>query len=258
MPRPDRSTSAARGIRRPRGNVDRVSSSLQRFQAVLFDCDGVLVDSEAITNGVLRSMLHELGWPISAEECVERFIGRALSDEFDVIEEHTGVRPDQAWLLEFRDRRNAALAVDLEPIDGAVAAVTAVATAFEGRIACASGADRAKIELQLAKVGLAEAFGGHVYSGMETARSKPAPDVYLAAAAGLGVDPRACAVVEDTVAGASAGVAAGATVFGFASGGLTSTSPEALTSAGALRVFTRMDELPGLLAAEPARVDRRA
>ncbi|KQM80672.1 HAD family phosphatase [Agromyces sp. Leaf222] len=230
-----------------------MSTPPQRFQAVLFDCDGVLVDSETITNGVLRVMLHELGWPISVEECVDRFIGRALSDEFDVIEEHTGIRPDQAWLLEFRARRNTALAVDLQPIDGAVAAVAAVAAAFDGRIACASGADRAKIELQLAKVGLAEVFGAHVYSGMETARSKPAPDVYLAAAAGLGVDPSACAVVEDTVAGVTAGVAAGATVFGFASGGLASTAPEALIAAGASRVFTRMAELPGLLAAsEPA------
>jgi HAD superfamily hydrolase (TIGR01509 family) len=229
------------------GNVDRVSSLPQRFQAVLFDCDGVLVDSERITNGVLRAMLHELGWPISAEECVERFIGRALSDEFDVIEEHTGIRPDGAWLLEFRARRNAALAVDLQPIDGAAAAVTAVASAFEGRIACASGADRAKIELQLAKVGLLSAFGEHVYSGMETARSKPAPDVYLAAAAGLGVDPGRCAVMEDTVAGVTAGVAAGAAVFAYAPGGFASTGPDALLAAGAARVFTNMAELPALL-----------
>ncbi|GAA1825422.1 HAD family hydrolase [Agromyces salentinus] len=220
---------------------------LKRFQAVLFDCDGVLVDSERITNGVLRTMLHELGWQISAEECVERFIGRALSDEFDVIEAHTGIRPDQRWLLEFRARRNAALAADLEPIDGAVDAVTAVAADFAGRVACASGADRAKIELQLTKVGLLGTFGEHVYSGMETARSKPAPDVYLAAAAGLGLDPRGCAVVEDTVAGVTAGVAAGATVFAYAPGGFASTSPEALRAAGAAHVFTSMAELPGLL-----------
>lgn len=240
------------------GNVDRVSSPAQRFQAVLFDCDGVLVDSETITNGVLRVMLHELGWPIGVEECVDRFIGRALSDEFDVIEEHTGVRPDQAWLLEFRARRNAALAADLQPIDGAVRAVTSIAAAFDGRTACASGADRAKIELQLTKVGLADAFGEHVYSGMETPRSKPAPDVYLAAAAGLGVDPRACAVVEDTVAGVTAGVTAGATVFAFAPGGLVSTSPEALAAAGATRVFTSMAELPGLLSPTPRRPHDRS
>ncbi|ANJ25847.1 HAD family hydrolase [Agromyces aureus] len=228
----------------------------QRFQAVLFDCDGVLVDSEVITNGVLRGMLHELGWPISREECVERFIGRALTDEFDVIEAHTGVRPDQAWLLEFRDRRNRALAVELEPIPGAVAAVTAVAAAFDRRIACASGADRAKIELQLAKIGLADAFGEHVYSGMETPRSKPAPDVYLAAAAGLGVDPRDCAVVEDTVAGVTAGVAAGATVFGFAPGGPAATAPESLAAAGASQIFTSMHELPALLGSAAPRHPR--
>jgi HAD superfamily hydrolase (TIGR01509 family) len=231
------------------GSVDRVPTSSQRFQAVLFDCDGVLVDSETITNGVLRGMLHELGWPITVEECIERFVGRALGDEFDVIEQHTGFRPDQAWLLEFRARRNAALTLDLQPIAGAANAVAAVAAAFDGRIACASGADRAKIELQLAKVGLAEAFGEHVYSGMETPRSKPAPDVYLAAATGLGIDPVTCAVVEDTIAGVTAGVAAGATVFAYAPGGLASASPAALIAAGAAHVFTSMAELPGLLSA---------
>jgi HAD superfamily hydrolase (TIGR01509 family) len=86
---------------------------------------------------------------------------------------------------------------------------------FAGRLACASGADRAKVELQLTKVGLDHLFAGKIFSGMETPRSKPAPDVYLAAAAALGVDPARAAVVEDTATGVRAGVAAGATVFGY-------------------------------------------
>ncbi|MWB99326.1 HAD-IA family hydrolase [Agromyces seonyuensis] len=228
-------------------------AAVNRFQAVLFDCDGVLVDSETITNRVLRGMLHELGWMLDEAESLSRFVGRALKDELGVIEAHTGFAPDDAWIAEFRRRRNVALTDALEPIPGAPDAVRAIAAAFEGRIAVASGADRAKIELQLAKTGMLDAFGEHVYSGMETPRSKPAPDVYLAAAAGLGADARKCAVVEDTVAGVTAGVAAGATVFAFAPGGPAHTAPDALLAAGAAHVFTSMAELPGLLALAPAR-----
>ncbi|MCY7401437.1 MAG: HAD family phosphatase [Nocardioides sp.] len=217
------------------------------FDAVLFDCDGVLVDSEPITKGVLRSMLVELGWDVDPGECVRLFVGKALKDELSLIEEHTGVRPDEAWLQDFRTRRNAALERDLVEVPGASAAVRAIAAAYDGRIACASGADLHKVRLQLTKTGLLDAFGGSLFSGMDTPRSKPAPDVYLAAAAGLGVDPARCAVVEDTVTGVRAGVAAGATVVGFGPGGPAHTPAAALLAAGASTVITRMQELPALV-----------
>lgn len=102
--------------------------------------------------------------------------------------------------------------------------------------------------MQLEKIGLLECFEGRIFSGYETPRSKPFPDVYLAAAAALDVDPRRCAVIEDTVTGASAGVAAGATVFGYSPGELGHSGPEALRQAGAVELFTRMAELPALLA----------
>lgn len=218
------------------------------FQAVLFDCDGVLVDSEPITNAVLREMLHELGWRISEEEGIRRFIGRALRDERHVIEEHTGVRIDEDWLAEFRRRRNAALLEGLAPVDGAREAVVAARGLVGDRFACVTGADRVKVELQLRAAGLDALFGDRVFSGMELPRTKPAPDVYLAAADALGVDPAAAAVVEDSVAGVTAGVAAGATVFGFAPGGPTGTDAAALVAAGAAQTFTAMRELPALLA----------
>jgi HAD superfamily hydrolase (TIGR01509 family) len=185
------------------------------IDAVLFDCDGVLVDSEQITNAVLRAMLGDLGWELTEEEGFRLFVGRALADEVGVIEAHTGFTVTDEWIAEFRRRRNDALAVSLLPIPGAVDAVHEIDKLFDGRVACASGADRPKIELQLAKVGLDRVFTGKVFSGMEMPRSKPAPDVYLAAAAALGVDPARCAVVEDTPAGVRAGVAAGAVVFGY-------------------------------------------
>ncbi|GLY08651.1 MULTISPECIES: HAD family phosphatase [Actinoplanes] len=215
------------------------------YAAVLFDCDGVLVDSERITNSVLRTMLHELGWFVSESDSLRLFVGRALRDETAVIFAHTGFEVTEEWLEEFRKRRNDALALDLLPIPGAVAAVREIDRSYRGMLACASGADRHKVELQLTKVGLIDVFEGRIFSGMETPRSKPAPDVYLAAAAALGVDPARCAVVEDTPTGVRAGVAAGATVFGYCPPDSPShNTPQVLLDAGAAHIFTTMDELP--------------
>jgi HAD superfamily hydrolase (TIGR01509 family) len=222
------------------------------FDAVLFDCDGVLVDSERITNTVLRVMLHELGWPVSEADCFRLFVGRALRDETAVITANTGFTVTDEWLGEFRERRNDALALDLLPIPGAVAAVTEIDRVYRGNLACASGADRHKVELQLAKVGLDGVFAGKIFSGMETPRSKPAPDVYLAAAAALGVDPARAAVIEDTPTGVRAGVAAGATVFGYCPPESPAhNSPRVLLDAGAMHTFTDMAGLPVLLAGLP-------
>lgn len=217
------------------------------FAAVLFDCDGVLVDSEPITNGVLREMLVELGWDISPAECMDRFVGRSLVDEVGVIAQHTGTTPGADWIAEFRERRNVALTARLEAVPGAVDLVHAVASAYGSSFAVASGADRGKVEMQLEKVGIRSAFGDRVFSGVETPRSKPAPDVYLLAASTLGVDPARCAVIEDTVPGVQAGVAAGATVFGFAPEGPGRSAPEDLLAAGAARVVRDMGDLPALL-----------
>jgi HAD superfamily hydrolase (TIGR01509 family) len=218
------------------------------FDAVLFDCDGVLVDSELITNRVLAQMLGELGWSISVEDTMRLFIGKLVRDEAARIEANTGVAITEEWLVQFRERRNAALERELVEVNGAPAAVRALHEALDGRIAVASGADRHKVEMQLKKTGMLEYFEGRVFSGHEMPRSKPFPDVYLAAAKGLGVDPRRCAVVEDTITGATAGVAAGATVFGYAPASLSHSTPDGLREAGVALVFEDMEQLPALLA----------
>ena len=215
-----------------------------RFEAVLFDCDGVLVDSEAITNGVLRDMLAERGWAMTLAQCMELFVGNTVTDRRAEIEARTGLPLTQDWLLAFRERRNAALVADIQAIPNIHGAVQALHRASGGRIACASGADRFKVEMMLAQVGLADYFAGNIFSGHEMPRSKPHPDVYLAAAAHLGVDPACCAVVEDTVTGVRAGVAAGATVFAYAPPG----QGQALLDVGASQVFADMAALPDLLA----------
>lgn len=219
------------------------------WAAVLFDCDGVLVDSEPITNGVLRDMLAELGWTLSAAECMRLFVGKAVKDEAALIEARTGVAVTDDWLAAFRHRRNLALERDLVAVRNAHAAVAAVHQRLGGQVACASGADRFKVELQLRKVGLMPYFEGRIFSGHELPRSKPAPDVYLAASAALAADPRHCAVVEDTVTGVRAGVAAGARVLAYCPPEAPDGTARALREAGARTLFADMAELPDLLGA---------
>ncbi|MCS4510934.1 HAD family hydrolase [Xylophilus ampelinus] len=220
---------------------------MPRFDAVLFDCDGVLVDSEPITHRVLRDRLALRGWVMTAEECMRIFVGKAVKDERAMMEARTGQPLTDAWLHAFWEERNLALRRDLEAVPGAPDAVRAIHAAYGGRIACASGADRQKVVLQLEKTGLVAWFDGRIFSGHETPRSKPFPDVYLAAAAALDVDPARCAVVEDSVTGATAGLAAGATVFGYCPGGPGHGSAREMQAIGVRTLFHSMDALPALL-----------
>ncbi|MEJ6021710.1 HAD family hydrolase [Ramlibacter sp. PS4R-6] len=219
-----------------------------RFGAVLFDCDGVLVDSERITNGTLREMLGELGWQLSPEECMRLFVGKAVKDERALIEAKTGQPLTEEWMVRFRERRNVRLMAEVQAIAGALDAVKELHRLFDGRIACGSGADLPKVLMQLEKCGLLPYFEGRVFSGHDLPRSKPAPDVYLVAAKSVGVDPARCLVVEDTITGVTAGVAAGATVFGYSPPEAGHDAPDALRAAGAALVFTRMADLPALVA----------
>jgi len=212
----------------------------RRVEAVLFDCDGVLVDSEPITNGVLREMLAESGWSLTQEDCMRLFIGKAVRDERALIEARTGRPLTEDWMRAFYERRNRRLRAELKAIDGAAEAVKAAHAYTTGRIACASGADRHKVEFQIDMVGLRPYFGDRIFSGHEMPRSKPAPDVYLAAAARLRAEPAACLVVEDTVTGVRAGVAAGCTVWAYAPEG---ADARPLVEAGALQVLGQMADL---------------
>jgi len=207
------------------------------FEAILFDCDGVLVDSEAITCGVLRDMFEEQGWHMSLAECMQRFVGHTVKSQRSTIEAHTGQPLTDAWLEQFFVRRNERLTQSITAIEGVHDAVAHLHAHCQGRIAVASGADRFKVEMMLKQVGLMRFFEGRVFSGHEMPRSKPHPDVYLAAAAHLQVDPTRCLVVEDTTVGITAGVAAGATVWAYAPPG---ADANALRQAGAAQVFEHM------------------
>ena len=217
-----------------------------KFDAILFDCDGVLVDSEPIVNAVLRDMLADAGWDMTPEACHRFFVGKAVRDERVTIEAQTGQPLTEAWMQRFYDRRNQALRLELSIVAGAQAAVAAAHAHTGQRIACASGADRFKVEMQLNQVGLMSFFEGCVFSGHEMPRSKPAPDVYLAAARHLQAEPARCLVIEDSVVGATAGVAAGATVWAYCP--VPEQGP-ALRAVGVSHLFGHMGDLPALLAA---------
>lgn len=210
------------------------------FQAILFDCDGVLVDSEAITCGVLRDMFEEQGWRMTLAECMRRFVGHTVKSQRVTIEAHTGQPLTDEWLQAFFERRNVRLQKSITAIEGVHEAVAHLHDHCQGRIAVASGADRFKVEMMLKQVGLHDFFEGRIFSGHEMPRSKPHPDVYLAAAAHLQVPPERCLVVEDTTVGITAGVAAGATVWAYAA---PPAAHEPLLQAGAERVFTAMNAL---------------
>ena len=156
----------------------------------------------------------------------------------------TGKTLTEAWLAQFRALRDEALSAQLQAIPGIHAFVEFVHKRFESKIACASGADRGKVELQLTKVDLIKWFEGRIFSGHEMPKTKPEPDVYLAAARSLDVYPQSCLVIEDTPTGVLAGARAGATVWAYLSeSGEERVSAAQLRDAGAERIFTHIQDL---------------
>ncbi|MFZ6649241.1 HAD family hydrolase [Undibacterium sp. TJN25] len=215
---------------------------MPRFDLVAFDCDGVLVDSEPITIRILADLLNELGWKISYEETMHTFVGRSVRDEIAIIEARIGGPLPPDFLSEFIARRDRGLNESITPIPGIIDAIRHLQ---DGNMpfCVASGADRAKMHITLGRTGLLPHFEGKMFSGMEVARTKPAPDVYLQAAHSMGIAPARCVVIEDTATGVAAGVAAGMTVYGFAA----IADPRLLLAAGATCVFSDMQSLPGLV-----------
>lgn len=217
-----------------------------RPQAVLFDCDGVLADTEALHDRLIAEDISTLGWEITPAECAKRFRGLSWSAMRPIIEARLG--PDSVPATFHADiirRVLHALEHETIPMAGSQAAIAAIQAAGIP-IAVASNSSRAELATKLRRMGLAEAFRGRAFSVNDVENPKPAPDMYRAAAAACGADPHHCVVVEDSVAGARAGIAAGCRVLGFAH----ATPREALAAIGA-EPFGAMAELPALLGLTP-------
>ena len=212
---------------------------MARYQLVIFDCDGVLVDSERITNQVFADLLGELGLVFSLADMFEHFVGHSMAQCLDKIGGLLGRSPPADFVATYRARTRHALETQLRPVPGIEDALAQIT------IPCcvASSGEHEKMRLTLGLTGLLPRFEGRLFSVTEVARPKPAPDVFLYAAACCRVAPGDCVVVEDTPTGVAAAAAAGMTVFGYAA----LTPAHHLRAAGADHVFDRMSELPQLV-----------
>jgi HAD superfamily hydrolase (TIGR01509 family) len=212
-----------------------------RFDLVIFDCDGVLVDSELIANRVFAEMLVELGLSVTIDDMFERFVGHSMAYCLDLVRGMLGRPVPPGFVDALRERTARAFVEELQPVPGIHDALDALTCAS----CVASSGDHAKMRTTLGLTGLLDRFDGRLFSVTQVANGKPAPDVFVFAAAQMGVSPDRVAVVEDTPAGVAAGIAAGMTVFGYAG----RTQAARLHNAGASIVFTDMHELPALLSA---------
>jgi HAD superfamily hydrolase (TIGR01509 family) len=203
---------------------------------VIFDCDGVLVDSEPISNRILARRLTAIGLPTTTAESIRDYMGRSWASCQILIEQRLGRALPAGFADGYHAELYAALRSELEPVAGVAAALEQISAP-----ACvASSGSHEKIRTSLGTTGLLARFEGRIFSASDVEHGKPAPDLFLHAAAAMGHAPADCVVVEDAPAGVAAGRAAGMTVLGYAA----LTPPAELEGA---TVFTSMDELPALL-----------
>lgn len=212
-----------------------------QFKAVIFDCDGVLVDSETLENQVFVECVADLGLELTVAEAVAMYKGRKLAECIASVEERLGRCVSDSFVPDFRARSAKVFQNHLQPIPGVEAVIQAV-QALSVPFCVASSGPREKIEANLSTTGLLSYFQESIVSAYEVGSWKPDPGLFLHAARTLEVAPKTCAVIEDSLPGVQAGVAAGMTVFGYA----RDTEAETLAAAGA-QVFQDMTQLPTLL-----------
>ena len=184
------------------------------YELIIFDCDGVLVDSERIAIRIESEGLTALGWTLSQEEVIERFVGRSAAYGHAEIVAKLGIAIAESWSAEFWRRYRAALETEAVAVEGVVEALDQIDTP-----ACvASSSDHDHLRLVLSRTGLYSRFEGRIFSATEVQNGKPAPDLFLHAAASLGVPPSACAVIEDSLPGILAAQAAGMDAYAYLGG----------------------------------------
>jgi beta-phosphoglucomutase-like phosphatase (HAD superfamily) len=218
---------------------------LTRLRLVIFDCDGVLIDSEPVANRVTAEMLAEIGWPMSAEESERRFLGMSFPDMRRVVESHLHRAIQRCWANEIASRVADAMEREAVLVPGAKAALLAMADlGLDWRVASNSG--HRELAAKFGQTGITGLVAGRVLSAedleAEGRRGKPAPDLFLRAARSADADPDSCLVIEDSMLGARAAARAGMRCLGLCRRG----DCEALAAEGAT-LFRSMCELPALL-----------
>lgn len=209
---------------------------------VIFDCDGVIVDSEQLSNSVLAEDMRARGWPLSNDEAQHLFLGRSLEVIRAIMEARLGAPLPADWDHVIIGRVVAAMTSGAVAIPGAVEALHGItALGLSWRIA--SNSSHAEMRAKFARLGIAALVEGRAHSREDVALPKPAPDLFLHAAAAEGVTPEQCVVIEDSVPGASAARAAGMECLGF-----DRFEDGALLRAVGATPFHDMAELPGLIA----------
>jgi HAD superfamily hydrolase (TIGR01509 family) len=209
------------------------------IELVIFDCDGVLIDSERLAVKVDVQVLRELGWPLTEAEVIERFVGVSDRDTQAAIEAHLGRKLPAGWDERFKPLYRRAFEAELAPVEGVLEALDRITLPT----CIASSGTHQYLRYMLGLTGLYEPFEGRIFSVEDVARGKPAPDLMLHAAERMGAEPAGCVVVEDSRSGVEAARAAGMRVLAFA-GGL---SPAALLDGPNTIVFEDMRRLPTLL-----------
>lgn len=211
---------------------------MTKYKAVIFDCDGVLVDSETLGNRVLAEMITEIGFPLSPEQAVQQFKGGKLADCLAVVEDQMGQKLPDDFATQVRAQMADVFQTDLQAIQGVREALESIPVAK----CVASNGPEEKMDLTLKITDLLHFFEGRIFSAYTLGVWKPEPDLYLYAASQMGVHPEECVVIEDSHLGVQAAVAAGIPVLGYAD----HSSPAELEAHGA-KTFRSMHELPALL-----------
>ena len=207
---------------------------------VIFDCDGVLVDSERLAVQIDVQVLARLGWNLTEDEVVRRFVGVSDAHFRTEVEAYLGRRLDDDWEAEFHPLYREAFQAELRPVPGIFEALDQITC----QTCVASSGTHEKIRFTLGLTGLYSRFRGRIFSATEVERGKPAPDLFIHSAQRMCVLSAHCVVVEDSVPGVEAAQAAGMKVLAY---GGSVTPREKLGDAGAI-VFDHMHELPALLA----------
>ena len=204
---------------------------------VIFDCDGVLVDSEPLYVRVDTEMIIKMGWAITEDEVIERFQGTSHAFMMDTIEQRLGREARLEWEPRMQERRREIFERELQPVEGIGAALDQL----DLTTCVASSSTHEFIELVLRITGLFDRFEGRIFSAEEVPNAKPAPDVFLHAATSMRFEPSRCIVVEDSVHGVEAGRAAEMTVLGYDPDGTKGLDGPNTT------VFDSMTALPELV-----------